>query len=255
MSKGLFVIGTGTDIGKTYVTGLLLKYIRDNGYDATYFKAALSGAIRDENGSLVPGDAVEVLTMAGLEEDTDFLVPYIYETAVSPHLASQIEGNPVNLDVVKDAYEKVSQKYDYIVMEGSGGIVCPIRYDGKDHESNIMLEDIIKYLGLDVILIADAGLGTINSIVTTVEYLKNRNIHPCGIIMNNYRDELMENDNIKMVEDLCNVPVIAKVYQNDKNLRLDVDTEELIDKNQEINIYFDKKKYHIFDPITTKRII
>ena len=228
MSKGIFVVGTGTDIGKTYVTGLLLKYVRDKGYDATYFKAALSGAIRDKNGSLIPGDAVEVLSMAGLEEDTDFLVPYIYESAVSPHLASQIEGNPVNLKKVKEAYEKVSQKYDYIVMEGSGGIVCPIRYEGKDNINNIMLEDIIKYLDLDVILIADAGLGTINSIVTTVEYLKNRNIHVCGIIMNNYKDELMENDNIKMVEDLCDVPVIAKVYQNDKNLRLDVDAEELI---------------------------
>ena len=228
MSKGLFVIGTGTDIGKTYVTGLLLKYIRDNGYDATYFKAALSGAIRDENDNLIPGDAVEVLRMADLEEDTDFLVPYIYETAVSPHLASRIEGNPVNLKTVKEAYVKVSQKYDYIVMEGSGGIVCPIHYEGKESEGNIMLEDIIKFLNLDVILIADAGLGTINSVVTTVEYLKNRDIHVCGIIMNNYRDELMENDNVKMVEDLCEVDVIAKVYQNDKNLRLDVDTEELI---------------------------
>ena len=148
MSKGLFVIGTGTDIGKTYVTGLLLKYIRDNGYDATYFKAALSGAIRDENDNRIPGDAVEVLRMADLEEDTDFLVPYIYETAVSPHLASRIEGNPVNLKTVKEAYEKVSQKYDYIVMEGSGGIVCPIHYEGKESEGNIMLEDIIKFLNL-----------------------------------------------------------------------------------------------------------
>ena len=228
MSKGLFVIGTGTDIGKTYVTGLLLKYIRDNGYNASYFKAALSGAIRDENGALVPGDAVEVLAMANLEEDTDFLVPYIYETAVSPHLASQIEGNPVNLDIVKQAYDEVSKKYDYIVMEGSGGIVCPIHYEGKDSKNNIMLEDIIKCLGLDVILIADAGLGTINSVVTTVEYLKNRNIHVCGIIMNNYKDELMENDNVKMVEDLCDVDVIAKVYQNDKNLLPDVDIEDMI---------------------------
>ena len=71
LSKGLFVIGTGTDIGKTYVTGLLLKYIRDNGYDATYFKAALSGAMRDENDNLIPGDAVEVLTMAGLSCKSD----------------------------------------------------------------------------------------------------------------------------------------------------------------------------------------
>ena len=228
MSKGLFVLGTGTDIGKTYVTGLLLKCLRENGYDATYFKAALSGAIRDENDNLIPGDAVEVLAMANLEEDTDFLVPYIYETAVSPHLASHIEGNPVDLKKVKEAYDKVREKYDYILMEGSGGIVCPIRYEGKGNEKNIMLEDIIKYLGLDVILIADAGLGTINSIVTTVEYLKNRDIHVCGIIMNNYKDELMENDNIKMVEDICDVDVIAKVYQNDTNLQLDVDTKELI---------------------------
>ena len=228
MANGLFVSGTGTDIGKTYVTGLLLKYIRDNGYNATYFKAALSGAIRDENNNLIPGDAVEVLTMANLDENTDFLVPYIYETAVSPHLASQIEGNPVELSKVRSAYEEVSKKYDYILMEGSGGIVCPIRYEGKDNKNNILLEDIIKFLDLDVILIADAGLGTINSIVTTVEYLKSKNIHVCGIIMNNYKDELMENDNIKMVEELCDVDVIAKVYQNDKNLRLDVDTKELI---------------------------
>ena len=228
MANGLFVSGTGTDIGKTYVTGLLLKYIRDNGYNATYFKAALSGAIRDENNNLIPGDAVEVLTMANLDENTDFLVPYIYETAVSPHLASQIEGNPVELGKVRSAYEEVSKKYDYILMEGSGGIVCPIRYEGKDNKNNILLEDIIKFLDLDVILIADAGLGTINSIVTTVEYLKSKNIHVCGIIMNNYKDELMENDNIKMVEELCDVDVIAKVYQNDKNLRLDVDTKELI---------------------------
>jgi len=228
MSKGLFVLGTGTDIGKTYVTGLLLKYIRDNGYNASYFKAALSGAIRNEEGKLVPGDAVEVLSMAELEEDTDFLVPYIYETAVSPHLASHIEGNPVDLDVVKRSYDEVSKKYDYIVMEGSGGIVCPIRYDGPDNENNIMLEDIIKALDLNVVLVGDAGLGTINSVVTTVEYLRNRKIHVCGILLNNFKDQTMEEDNLKMIEELTGVPVIAKIYKDDKNLSLDVSTEELI---------------------------
>ena len=199
MSKGLFVLGTGTDIGKTYFTGLLLKYLRDKGYNASYFKAALSGEIRDDEGKLIPGDAVEVLEMAGLEEDTDFLVPYIYETAVSPHLASHIEGNPVEWDEVRHAYDSVSQKYEFIVMEGRGGIVCPIRYDDSSSENNIMLEDIIKFIGLDVVLVADASLGTINSVVTTVEYLKNWNIHVCGILLNNFKDELMEEDNLKMI--------------------------------------------------------
>ncbi|ADC47936.1 dethiobiotin synthetase BioD [Methanobrevibacter ruminantium M1] len=228
MSKGLFVLGTGTDVGKTYVTGLLLKYIRDNGYNASYFKAALSGAIRDNEGKLIPGDAVEVINMAGLEEDTDFLVPYIYETAVSPHLASQIEGNPVELDKVKHAYEEVSKKYDYIVMEGSGGIVCPIRYDGQGCKSNILLEDIIKCLDLNVLLVADAGLGTINSVITTVDYLKNRDIQVCGILLNNFKDMPMENDNLKMIEELGGVDVIAKIYKNDKNLSLDVQLDVLM---------------------------
>lgn len=228
MSKGLFVIGTGTDIGKTYVTGLLLKYLRDSGYNACYFKAALSGAVKNPDGALIPGDAVEVLSMADLDEDTDFVVPYVYETAVSPHLASRIEGHPVEMDVVRDAYNKVASKYDYVLMEGSGGIVCPIRYEGKDSKNNIMLEDIINELDLNVVLIADAGLGTINSIVTTYEYLKNRNITVCGIIMNNYKDEIMEKDNVLMVEHITGIPVIAKVYKNDKNLSLDIDKEIVI---------------------------
>ena len=228
MSKGLFVLGTGTDIGKTYVTGLLLKYIRSCGCNACYFKAALSGALRSKDGDLIPGDAVEVLSMADLDEDTDFVVPYVYETAVSPHLASRIEGNPVEMDVVRDAYDKVADKYDYVLMEGSGGIVCPIRYEGKDSSDNIMLEDIIRELDLNVVLIADAGLGTINSVVTTCEYLKNRNIKVCGIIMNNYKDEVMEDDNVRMVEDITGIPVIAKVYKNDKNLSPIIDDEVLI---------------------------
>lgn len=228
MSKGLFVIGTGTDVGKTYVTGLLLKYLRDNGYNACYFKAALSGAVKNPDGDLIPGDAVEVLSMADLDEDTDFVVPYVYETAVSPHLASRIEGHPVEMDVVRDAYNKVASKYDYVLMEGSGGIVCPIRYEGKDSKNNIMLEDIINELDLNVVLIADAGLGTINSIVTTYEYLKNRDITVCGIIMNNYKDEIMEKDNVLMVEHITGIPVIAKVYKNDKNLSLDIDKEIVI---------------------------
>ena len=91
-----------------------------------------------------------------------------------------------------------------------------------------MLEDIIKALDLNVVLVADAGLGTINSVVTTVEYLKNRNIHTCGILLNNFKDQTMEEDNLKMIEELTGVPVIAKIYKDDKNLSLDVSTEELI---------------------------
>ena len=60
MGKGLFITGTGTDIGKTYVTGLIVKKLRDAGYNGGYYKAALSGAEPDEHGILQPGDALHV---------------------------------------------------------------------------------------------------------------------------------------------------------------------------------------------------
>ena len=85
MGKGLFITGTGTDIGKTYVTGLIVKCLRDAGRNAGYYKAALSGAVRAEDGSLLPGDALHVNKVANIGETIPNLVSYIYEEAVSPH--------------------------------------------------------------------------------------------------------------------------------------------------------------------------
>lgn len=219
MSKKIFVTATGTDIGKTFVTALIVKKLRDEGYNAGYYKAALSGAEVTENG-LVAGDAHYVNEVANINETMDNLVSYVYKEAVSPHLASQIEGNPVEMDKVKEDFNKALLKYDYLIMEGSGGIVCPIRYDDK----KIMLEDIIKELNLSTLIIADAGLGTINNVVLTVEYLKSRNISIKGIILNRYiKNNLLHEDNKKMIELITKIPVIAVVKENDKELNINID--------------------------------
>ena len=99
MHKGIFVTGTGTDIGKTFVTALLVKKLHDAGSAAAYFKAAVSGNERDENGRLIPGDAAYVKRISGISQPLDTMCPYIYETAVSPHLASRIEGDPVEISI------------------------------------------------------------------------------------------------------------------------------------------------------------
>ena len=88
MSKKLFVTGTGTDVGKTFVTGLIIKKLRENGVLAAYYKAAMSGNDRREDQSLIPGDALYVQRISGIEQPLDEMCPYIYENAVSPHLAS-----------------------------------------------------------------------------------------------------------------------------------------------------------------------
>ncbi|KOF56678.1 MULTISPECIES: dethiobiotin synthase [Clostridium] len=218
MNKNIFITATGTDVGKTFVTALIVKKLRDEGYNAGYYKAALSGAEVTENG-LIPGDAYYVNKTANINETMDNLVSYVYKEAVSPHLASQIEGHPVEMEKVIEAFNNAAVKYDYVTMEGSGGIVCPIRYDDK----KIMLEDIIKKLDLSTLVIADAGLGTINNVVLTVEYLKRRNIKVKGIILNHYSDgDFLHEDNKKMIEEITEVPIIALVKKGDKKLNIDI---------------------------------
>ena len=220
MAKGLFITATGTDVGKTYVTALIVKKLREAGLSAGYYKAALSGAeLRDE--AWIPGDADYVKQIAGLPDSYDQLVSYIYKAAVSPHLAAQMEGDPVELSRVQADYEKAAQRYEYITAEGSGGIVCPIRWDD---EQQLMLTDIIKALELPILIVANAALGSINAVVLTVEYARQKGIPVKGIVLNDFHQgDPMEEDNRKMMEALTGVPVVALVFHGDTELNMDAD--------------------------------
>lgn len=218
MSKNLFITGTDTDVGKTYVTGLIVKKMISSGFDTTYFKAAASGNDRDQNGALIPGDAALVQKLSGLKDDLSELIPYVYEVALSPHLASQIEGNPVDLKVVKEYYHKLAKKHPYITMEGSGGILCPINMDNQE----LWLEDIIKVFDMDCIIVANAGLGTINHTVLTIEYMRQKKMTVKGIILNHFHPgDRMEEDNAHMIEYRAEVPILCRVQDGDTELKMD----------------------------------
>ena len=214
MTKCIFVTATGTDVGKTYISALIVKKLRELGYNCGYFKPALSGAI-EKDGKLIPGDCDFVLKTAGIDENPLNFVSYVYKTAVSPHLASQIENNPIKIEKIKSDFEKIKQKYDYLVVEGAGGIICPFNLG----EPKLLLPDVIKDLGLDILIVASASLGTINSTVLTVEYAKQQRINVKGIILNNYdENDFMQRDNKIQVENLTGVKVVATVKQNDMNI-------------------------------------
>lgn len=222
MSKNLFITGTGTEIGKTYVTALIVKKLAETSESTAYFKAAMSGNEKRKDGSLIPGDALKVKTMSGIQQFLEEMCPYVYETAVSPHLASKIEGNPVDMKKVLYSFDKVSEKYEYVTIEGSGGILCPLRFD----EQKISLEDFIKEKDFNCLMIADAGLGTINSVVLTAEYMKNKNMNLVGIIFNHYQEgNILHEDNIFMCEYLTKLKVIAKVKDDDNDI--DIKIEDL----------------------------
>ena len=217
MNKGIFITGTGTDVGKTYVAGLLVKKLHEQGINVGYFKVAMSGNDRDTKGRLIPGDALRVKTVSGISQPLDEMCPYVYEHAFSPHLASRIEDRPVDLNKVNGFYKNICQKYEFVVAEGSGGVVCPIRYDDK----KVFLIDIIKLLNLSCLIVADAGLGTINGVVLTCEYMKQHNLNTKGIIFNNFeKKNIMHQDNKLMCEEITGIPVIECVEKDSAGINL-----------------------------------
>ena len=219
MGKALFVTGTGTDIGKTYVTGLIVKCLRDAGFAAGYYKAALSGAEVAADGTLLPGDALHVAHVAGLNA-ADVTVSYVYRDAVSPHLAAQIEHRPMDFAKVAQDYRRAEEHTDYLTVEGSGGIICPLRCDGDEH---VVLDDLAVRLGLSARVVADAGLGTINAAVLTAEHLRARGIQLRGFIFNNWQGGLMQEDNVRMVEEITGARVLARVAHGAAELPMRAD--------------------------------
>ena len=228
MIKGIFVTATGTDVGKTYISALLVKKMRELGYNCGYYKPVLSGAeiINDE---LIPGDCEFVVKMSGLDKKPQQYASYIFKTPVSPHLAAEIENINISTKKIKTDFDNIKEDYDYIVTEGAGGIICPINLQ----EKKIILPDIIKLLNMDVIIVSNASLGSINSALLTVEYIKSIGINIRGIILNNFdENNFMQVDNKKQIENLTGIKIIATVKRNQANI--DIDEQNLLSIFKEI---------------------
>lgn len=220
MGHALFLAGTGTDVGKTYVAGLILKKLRENGLSAGYYKAAMSGNRRRADGTLIPGDAVEVKNISGIGQPLAEMCPYVYEHPVSPHLAARMEGHPVELDRVLEGFRAVCRSYDYVTMEGSGGILCPLRLD----EETLLLPQVIQSCSLSCLLVADAELGSINRVALTAFYLKQQGIPLKGILFNRFLPgDPMQEDNVQVCRQLTGAKVIACVPLGAAHLDLPLD--------------------------------
>ena len=122
------------------------------------------------------------------------------------------------IEKIKQKFEELSKDYDYLLIEGAGGITCPLRLENGE---KYLLKDLIKELETSIIIVADGGLGTINSTLLTVEYARANNIPIAGIILNNFNpDSFMHQDNLKQVEYLTGIKVVATVERGQKDIKL-----------------------------------
>jgi dethiobiotin synthetase len=192
--KGLFITGTDTGVGKTLVAAGLARLLVDQGVKVGVFKPVASGGVVSEDGKM--------LQKAAKLPDSAYpgIVPVHFRQPLAPWVAGWKEG-AVPLKKVERAYQKAKSKYEFLIVEGVGGIQVPITQD-------LFVTDWMMKWKLPVLVVARAGLGTINHTLLTVEALRNRKVKVLGVVVNGYKGkELSERTNVPALRKLLNVPV------------------------------------------------
>ncbi|MDO4542350.1 MAG: dethiobiotin synthase [Bacillota bacterium] len=213
MTKGFFVTATDTEAGKTYISALLIKALKERGLKTGYFKAALSG---DENGL---NDGTYVIDSCGLDTALEEAVAFRYRTPVSPHLAGRLENSPFDLSAAAGVWQGVRDNYRAVVAEGSGGIVCPLRWDD---EAKVMLADVIRLTALPLIIVVPCRVGAINAAVLTGAYCRGIGLPPLGFILNYFQErDPIHRDNAKMIEELTGLPILARVSMGAESIEIE----------------------------------
>jgi dethiobiotin synthetase len=211
MSQGLFITGTGTGVGKTVVAAGILRWLRGRGIDAVPVKPVQTGGLSVKGGLAAP-DLEFCLSTAGIqapESRVALMAPYIYSTACSPHLAGRIRGEYPKIAHIQTCVETLSSSCDMVVVEGAGGVMVPL-----DEQSTML--DLMDSLNFPVVLVALAGLGTINHTLLSIQVLRTAGLKILGVVFNEVapgspEDDFIKKDNIETVARLGHVHVLGNV--------------------------------------------
>jgi dethiobiotin synthetase len=206
--RGLFVIGTGTEIGKTVVAAAIAHTARRAGARVAVFKPAVSGL---DDYPLAPetwesarqlADHALLRLAAGSAQGDDEIAPYRYGPPVSPHLAAELAGERIDPDLLRGAALDATQDSDLLVCEGVGGFLVPLTQD-------YLVRDLARDLALPVVIVAAAGLGTINHTLLTIESVRAAGLEVASVVLNRWTAEPspMERSNLGTIERVGSVPV------------------------------------------------
>jgi dethiobiotin synthase len=210
--KHVVVTGTGTDVGKTFVTAGLLRALRRTGCDAVMQKPFQTGCRRRADGALDRPDLDRVAAVADWQPEPSELpdlCPYLYEPACSPHLAARLAGEVPSVARVVQAARRLAVRHAYVLAETAGGVLVPI------NAREVML-DWMSELGWPVLVVARAGLGTINETLLTLRALRAVGLECAGVVLNetgaavaDVDDAYIRRDNVEAIRDFGGVPLLA----------------------------------------------
>jgi dethiobiotin synthetase len=198
--KGLFITGTDTGVGKTFIGAALASALYGKGVRVQPRKPAESGCPMLE-GRLVPADGMAYHAALNGTVPLDTITRYRYAASLAPPQAAQRQQQTLTLDQLQQAVLENAGPHDFLLVEGAGGFYSPIAADGLN-------ADLASELRLPLLLVAANRLGCINHILLTLEAAQRRNLAVCHIVLNGAGDEDLEQNNFEALAGLVNIPLL-----------------------------------------------
>jgi dethiobiotin synthetase len=180
--RGLFVTGTDTGVGKTFVACALARGLRAAGIDVGVMKPIETGV--PPTG---PEDARALRSAAGVEDPLELICPARFALPASPEAAARAEGRSVSRADLRKAFEFLARRHEFMLVEGAGGLLVPL---DRDHD----MADLARELDLPLLLVARARLGTVNHTRLTLEVARARGLAIFGVVVSHSTEEASEGD-------------------------------------------------------------
>lgn len=204
MSRGYFVTGTDTGVGKTLVTAALGLALLEQGRRVAVMKPVETGCSR-RNGLSVPGDAAYLKRMLKRNDALDTICPVRLGPAIAPLSAARLQGEAITLRRLMTPFRTLRASSELLLVEGVGGVSVPLN-------RRMLLSDLATRFNLPLIVVARTALGTVNHTLLTLEHARIRNVPVAGLVFNRIskgRFRRAEKAGMDEIRFLSGVPVLG----------------------------------------------
>ena len=200
-ARGFFVSGTDTGVGKTVVACALLRAMRRRGLDAGAMKPIETGV-----GAEGPLDAQALRSAAAATEPLEEICPQTFALPAAPTVAAASEGRDVEMKPIRDAFARLRQRHEWLVVEGAGGLLVPAA-------RGLTMADLCREFELPLLIVGRAALGTINHTLLTLEAAKARKLPVAGVVISHSGGRLSEADqaNLEALRDALGARLVGEI--------------------------------------------
>ena len=176
MKQAFFITGTDTNVGKTYVACQLINDYVTQGYKVIGMKPLAAGCELVE-GEWVNEDVLKLEAASNVKAPRNLVNPYSFKEAIAPHIAAELAGVNIEISVIKQAFDALTELADIVIVEGAGGFLVPL-----NQKEN--MADLAAALNIPIILVVEMKLGCINHTLLTLEAIQARNLTLHGWVAN-----------------------------------------------------------------------